>query len=239
MKKSNVFWGLLLLFIAAALVLDKMDMLGGTNTFSLIITVGMILCIIKSLYPVQFYGILFPIAILCILYNRQLGLEKLTPWTILLVALLTSAGLSMIFDNAGKKQRYRKAVKDNADHVWNENAQVIDEADDSYIYHKTSFGASTKYINTEHLREANLECSFGAMKIYFDKASLENGRAAVWIQGSFCGIELYVPRDWQIENHISATLGGVSEKTPKSPVGNNTLVLEGSINFAGVDIIYV
>ena len=251
MKKDNIFWGIIFLLAAVALVLGKLGMLGGISVFSLVATVFLGLIIIRSLPTLHFAGILFPIAGLCILYDDQLGISALTPWTVLAVAALGSVGLSMIFGDRARRRCERNHVNFHDGqtgagefrrhgHDGAPDFQVIDEEDDSYIFHRTTFGASTKYINTLHLKEINLDCSFGAMKVYFDKAGLDNGQAVLWLQANFSGIELYIPREWRVENHINAILGGVDEKSPHYPQENgNLLVLKGNISFAGVDIIYI
>lgn len=252
MKRENVFWGILLLLAAAALVIGKLGMLGDISLFSLIVTVFMVVIIIRSIPSLHFAGILFPLAVLCILYDERLGIESLTPWTVLIVAGLGSAGLSMIFGECTRKRFEKKWNEEDGEwkhchkgfshhgHGKEADFEVVDEEDGSYIHHRTIFGASTKYINTLHLKEANLECSFGAMKVYFDRAALENGKADLWIQANFAGIELYIPRDWKVENHVSAILGGVDEKSQHYPAEHgSTLVIKGNISFAGVDIIYI
>ncbi|MBO0528685.1 hypothetical protein EXQ29_10995 [Clostridium botulinum] len=44
-----------------------------------------------------FLSVLFPIAFICIIYDKQLGITNITPWTVLIGALLSSIGLSMVF----------------------------------------------------------------------------------------------------------------------------------------------
>ena len=104
---------------------------------------------------------------------------------------------------------------------------------------ESSFGSSIKYINSEDFRGAGIHCSFGAMKVYFDHAEVPQGQAAVKLDVSFGGVELYIPRSWQVVNHLSAAFGGVDEKGRCQPDGTVSLVLNGKVSFAGVTIIYI
>ena len=249
MKKDNIFWGIVFLLAAVALVLGKLGMLGGISVFSLVATVFLGLIIIRSLPTLHFAGILFPIAGLCILYDDQLGISALTPWTVLAVAALGSVGLSMIFGDRARRRcernhanfhdgqtgagEFRRHGHDGAP-----DFQVIDEEDDSYIFHRTTFGASTKYINTLHLKEINLDCSFGAMKVYFDKAKVADVGANINIDVSFGNLVMYIPKEWQVINNVDTTFSGIKEHG--TSIANETKVcLTGDVTFAGAEIFYI
>ncbi len=77
------------------------------------------------------------------------------------------------------------------------------------------------------------------MKVYFDNAIITNCNAIVRINASFSGIELYVPKTWNIDDKTNVFLGAISEKNKNDKITTNTLTLVGDINFAGVEIIYI
>lgn len=81
------------------MVISKLGYFPDINAFSLILTVFLVVIIAKSIPHLNFSGILFPIAFICIIYARQLGITAITPWTVLIAALFGSIGLSMIFIN--------------------------------------------------------------------------------------------------------------------------------------------
>lgn len=238
MQKNRLFWGIMFLLAAAFVIIGKLGYLGSFSPFSIVFTVFMLAIIAKSIPRLNFGGILFPIAFLCITYDKVLNIESLTPWTVLAVALLGSIGLSLLFH---RKNHYWYSNHHNYngfDH--NPRVEIIDVEDNDHVKQSTRFGSSTKYINTDNFKQADLDCSFGSIQVYFNKAHLET-EAIVRINGSFCGIELYVPKEWRVENQIEAIVGGVSEKG-KGIVNSDTapvLKLVGELNFAGVEIIYI
>ena len=124
MKKRNIFWGILFVLGAIGLIVGKMGFLSGVNPFSLGFSVILGVIIIDSLFRLNYAGILFPIAFLCIIYDKQLGITSLTPWTVLISALFGSIGLSMIFP---KKTKFYKKKS-----YWRveegENINIEDEA---------------------------------------------------------------------------------------------------------------
>ncbi|MGC6174088.1 LiaF transmembrane domain-containing protein [Lacrimispora sp. 38-1] len=237
MQKNRLFWGIMFLLAAAFVIIGKLGYLGSFSPFSLVFTVFMLAIIAKSIPRLNFGGILFPIAFLCITYDKVLNIENLTPWTVLAVALLGSIGLSLLFH---RKNHCWYSHHHNCRGIDHDPVEIIDVEDNNHIKQSTTFGSSTKYINTDNFKQADLECSFGSIQVYFNKAHVET-EAIVRIEGNFCGIELYVPKEWRVENQIETVVGGVSEKGRGSISSDTAPVLKlvGELNFAGVEIIYI
>ncbi|MBS2905268.1 hypothetical protein KFV96_29570, partial [Klebsiella pneumoniae] len=61
----------------------------------------------------------------------------------------------------------------------------------------------------------------------------------VQINATCSGIELFLPKEWTIENHISTTLSGIDEKNRNTPDGSATLLLIGEITLSGITITFV
>ena len=232
MKKESIFWGVLFILGGIFLIISKLGYFPNMHVFSLLLTVFLVAVIGKSLLRLNFQGILFPIAFICIIYDKQLGLTAITPWTVLMAALLGSIGLSMIF------HKHVKWINHNHNHE-DYKFEKIDIEDESHVGFKNSFGASIKYINTDSFEQADFNCSFGAMKVYFDNAIMSNENAIVRINASFSGIELYIPKTWSVNDKTNVFLGAVSEKNRSNQTTTNTLTLVGDISFSGVEIIYI
>ncbi|WP_122639484.1 LiaF transmembrane domain-containing protein [Romboutsia sp. Marseille-P6047] len=234
MRKERIFWGVLLILGSISLIVNKLGYFGDINMVSIIISIVLIGIMIKSIFYKSFAGILFPLAFICIIFDDKLGLTAITPWTVLIAAALGSAGLSMIFHKKPKWYDYKQ------NYNWKEdNYDTIDFEDDNRIRLDTSFGGSIKYINTESFERADLSCSFGSMKIYFDNSKLKNGRGVIKLEASFAGVELYIPKTWTVEDRTSQAFGGLSEKNKNFPSKDDILTLVGDISFAGVEIIYI
>lgn len=232
MENSRLSGGIYLIVCGIALIVYKLGYFSDTNIFTISLMISLVCIIIRSVLKANFAGILFPIALICIQYDEQLGITAITPWTILIAALLGSIGLSMIFNKQPKWAR-RKSNWDSS------KFNTIDTEDESHIKLKTSFAGSIKYINTNKFEQADLKCSFGAMKVYFDNAVLHEGKGIVNIEALFSGIELYIPRNWTIEDISTTTLGAITEKNRNEGTADNILTICGCIDFSGVEIIYI
>lgn len=231
MKKERIYWGGLFLIGAVALIVNKLGYFYDVNIISILLSVLLSGVLIKNLFTMNFTGILFPLAFICIIYDEQLGITAITPWTVLVSALLGSIGLSMIFY---KQPKWYSNFKNKS-----YKFKTVDLEDESNIKVNTSFSGSIKYINTDKFEQAELKCNFGAIKVYFDNATLHNGNGIVKIDASCSGIELYVPKTWVIDNKINTFFSGVDEKNKNVGSIDNILTLVGNISLSGIEIIYI
>lgn len=234
MKHKNLFWGSFFILSATLIILNQFNILIGMNIFKLIISLLLLPIIFKSICHVNFGGILFPLAIIGIMFAQPLGIEKLTPWPVLGVALFLTIGLSLIFPNK-HKHAFDHCVHGNCEKNW-----TSESSDDSEVNVYLKFGGSSRYINSQNLRKVNIDCKFGGTKIFFDNSNIDGNEAIVDVYASFSGIEIYVPKNWIVKNEIDCALGGIEEKGMKnSVISDKTLILKGKISFAGVTIIYI
>ena len=79
------------------------------------------------------------------------------------------------------------------------------------------------------------------MTVYFDNAILNPDGAKINIDASFAGVELFIPKEWEVIMCASSTLGGIEEsrKDKNKPDGKNKLTITGNASFAGIEITYV
>lgn len=229
MKNKNYFWGLFFITAAAVILINQLDCFGKINLFSLVTTIVLIPIILRSIFKLEFVGILFPLAFLGIIYDNQLGITELTPWPILAIALFASIGLSLIFKQFKIKHMINHENFDD----------IINVDDDQTIDLAVSFGSCIKYINTEDFQKININASFAGMKVYFDNAKIVNDKAIINLNLSFSGVELYIPKDWKIVNNVDISLGGIEEKTKNNNETTKTVYLNGKISLTGIEIIYI
>lgn len=228
MKRERMFWGLFFIIGAMAVVVSKLGFLGDISLWTIFFTVFLIAALIKGVFARSPWGILFSLAFLCILYAKPLGIAELTPWTVLGAALLGSIGCSILFH---PRRKYW--------HNPHEAEYESETVEGDTINLSTSFAGSVKYITSDNFKKANLNCSFGCMKVYFDNAIIQNGCASVDLRASFCGIELFIPKEWKVDSRIAASFGGIEEKNRSTSTGTPVLQLTGNCSFSGVTIIYV
>lgn len=96
-NSGKILWGLFFILAAVYVVVSKLWIMPEISVFSVLLTVFFIWLFLNGIRNVNFWEILFSIAFICIIYDDQLGITALTPWTVLGAALLGSIGLSLIF----------------------------------------------------------------------------------------------------------------------------------------------
>ena len=233
-KLDKLFWGLFFILGAVFILVSRMGYLKDMNVFTLILAVFLAGCFLKSLFHVEFTGMLFSLAFLAILFSKELHIEAITPWPVLGAALLGSIGLNIIFH----KQHERKWEKE--EYRFEDHATTVNEEDGCEIHYGVTFGSSIKYINSDDFRRADLTCNFGAMKVYFDNAMIQNGSAEINVHCSFAGMELYIPKEWNvITDRASVSLAGITEKNHPQTNGSPVVTITGSVSFSGIEIIYI
>lgn len=229
MKKERIFWGLFFIVSAVFLIISRMGMLGDVGVFSLLLTVFFAACLIKSVVHRSVTGVLFSVAFLCIIYAGPLGIEEITPWPVLGAALLGSIGFSFLFH----PKRY------SHHHHYIDTEETAETVNDAQMEFSAVFSGSIKYVNSDDFQNANLHCSFGSLKVYFDNAVIQQGEAVLNLDVSFAGVELYIPKTWSVINKVNCAFGGIDEKNRNVSSGSPAVRLTGKVSFGGVEIIYV
>jgi len=100
------------------------------------------------------------------------------------------------------------------------------------------FNGVSRYLRADSLETVDLDCSFGALEVYFDHVELSPNGAEAFLSCKFGAIELYVPSHWRILDNMSASIGGVDIKNRRHEPDENAPVLKvsGNVSFGGVEV---
>jgi predicted membrane protein len=232
MKKHNIFWGLLLILTAVLIILNQFGYFAGISIFEIVVTVIMIGIFIVSLIRLNFWGVFFPLAVICIIYAKELNITQFVPWPVLLSAFFLSLGLSLIFNR-------HTHISVTFGNKYDGNNNVVFEQGGNVINCSTTFGECIKYVDSENFERANIKTVFGDIKLYFDNAKIPSGKAEIFVDIVFGDVDLYIPRDWNIINKTHAVFGDIDSMhnniTPESP----SVTIYGNAVFGDLKIIYV
>lgn len=234
MKNRKVFWGIFFIVMAVIVIISRLNILPNVSVFTFLATVLFGWITIDGIRRRNFYEILFPIAFLCILYDEPLGIEALTPWTVLVAALFLSIGLTLLL---GDKKHRKHAIE----FEWNSNGigKSNEQCGGEYIRCENNFGAAIRYIHSDCFCKAHLENNFGTMTVYFDNAIIQGNIADVKVDNEFGEMILYLPKEWRIQNDLEHCFGSVNEHGNPIETSNATLHLYGDTSFGNVEIYYV
>ncbi|MDR2570250.1 MAG: cell wall-active antibiotics response protein [Oscillospiraceae bacterium] len=227
-------WGVFLL-LAATLVLS--NQFGGfveLGVGSMIAAALAAAFLVQCLISLNFGSLPIPIAALYYIFQVPLELPIISFWPLVLVTVLTTSGLYALLPKTFFR-RIKKNVNvvytdENGKEYTDEDKTRIDESGDNNNPHiSVQFGGVSRYLNSNCLETAELDCSFGSLEVYFDSVELSPDGAEVFVNCKFGNIELYVPKHWHITNNMNASLGNAevngrndsSEDAPKLTVTGN------------------
>lgn len=233
MKKNNIFWGVILVLLAVLVIVSEMGFVEGVGFWAIVFSVIFVASLIRGIVKFETTQILFSIAFLCIIWDDILGIQAITPWPVLLAALLGSIGCSLIFGDSRKKYYEKKYFSHHG------AGETIEQDYGEEVECSVSFGSTVKYIKSENLRSVNISASFGAASIYLDNAKAPSGEVIVNINASFSGVEIFIPKDWYITNNMQSTFGGIDVENENTRVNAVNVVLIGTASFAGVTVNYI
>lgn len=241
MKKQRWFWGFFFILSGILIIVSKLSLIPmEISVWSMLFTIFFVATGIQSISHKNIYGTLFSLAFLAIIYAEPLGIEAITPWTLLVTTMLISFGISLLYRPKRKmyKTRYRKA--DNS--YEHEGNMQFEKSDDGFYKMYTNLGSSTRYINTDNFKGADIQCRLGAMKVYFDQAKIQGTHADIYLDIDLAGVELYFPKTWKIEKNFNQSMSGYNEDelvSDETTIIEATINLYGNISKAGLDIHYI
>lgn len=228
MKKRDILGGLLLIAVAAYLILNKLELVPDVQWFRLILTLIMGYIVIKSIPKMEFFGIIMPLCFLGCVYDTELGIEMITPWTLLGAGLLVSGGLEMIF----RKKPSMNIYMNTSDHA-------EESVSGRTVYLKNSFNSTSKYVNSEEFSEARIENNFGSCNVYFNNAVIANKKASIHLDNSFGEMNIYIPKTWRADITRDVSFGDLRiYGQGNADVDAPAVHIHGQSNFGTISIYF-
>lgn len=221
MKNKNILYGILFILAGSLILLNRLEIFGNINIINIALTIIFIVVSIYGFAEKKFYKALFPLAGICILYDKELGITSITPWTILLVTLFVSIGLSFIFKkNIVKKQNWKY------------------QPNNSNNEYKVTFGGSVKYVTGE-VDKIDLSSLCGSLEVYFDNAVFINGKLEIDVNINCGSVKIYIPKNCRITNNVSESLSNIDIKGKSNDIKCQDVILTGNLLMSSLEIIYV
>ncbi len=217
MKKKNLFWGFVLIVAALYVLVSRAGVIPNLPVGKILVSLICVYIMFKGVINRSFPEILIPLAVIGCQYDEFLGITAITPWPLLFAAILISIGLSLIFSNGRKRNVNITYYNDgnskdsgNRENQTIEGKLVEEETEDGDIVHiENNLSGNSQYVNSQKLLRAKIENSLGQCNVYFNNASLKNGKATIEAQNNLGETNLYIPRAWRVQVEQEAALGDV------------------------------
>ena len=222
MKISNLLWGLVFISIGVILGLNALEITNiniffdGWWTFFIIIP-----CFIDLFKDEDITGDIIGIVIgLCLLLASNDLIDFELIWKLMIPVILVLIGLSFIFKdtiNVRVKKEIKKLNKNN---------------EDEYC---ATFGGQNVNFANEEFKGCNLTAVFGGIKCDL-RDSLIKEDNVINVSAIFGGVTIYVPENVKVKITSTPIFGGVSDNRKTKKEGKDTIYINATCLFGGVDI---
>ncbi|MCR4591512.1 MAG: hypothetical protein K5668_11935 [Lachnospiraceae bacterium] len=243
-RTRNIVTGILLIALAVCLILWKLNVLNlppvfvSVSPWGLVIAAIMVVVIVHSIIDLSFGGVFVPLAVICIIFDKPLGITAITPWTVLIAAVLLTVAFHMLFPHHRRHHDHSHGGNNRFSDKYSES---YSENDNGTIYYSTQFGSSTRYVRSRNLSSAELSSRFGELSVFFDKAEVPGKTVNIDCRVSFGAMNVYIPAEWKVENRVGVTLGhcDIDGVNPNNADDTITCNINGSVAFGELKLIRV
>ncbi len=236
----KIFWGLLLLISAAALIFYGIG--GETGVFGiplhklllgLILVSWIIAKIFFSNTMPQRFKIFFPLAFLFMLFESEIanlaGLPEeniINNWLVLLAALLANTAMTVIVPKKRYKSHSKLGIKSES--------YGFGEPEG---YDKNYFSEKTVYIDASKTVKSFVVNKFGETNVYYQNAdcALPDTVYELTVENSMGETNIHVPADWVVKNEMTCILGEIN--TRNNPQGEPRLIIRGDNKMGETNIL--
>ncbi|GGY07816.1 LiaF transmembrane domain-containing protein [Paludibacterium paludis] len=111
----------------------------------------------------------------------------------------------------------------------------IHEEKDGFIHVNAAMSSNVVRCDAQAFAGGELHSVMGSIELDLSQASMPS-QAALHVFAVCSGIQIRIPRDWQIQIRISPVLGGVEDKTIPPASSSKILTLEGGVIMGGIQI---
>lgn len=238
-------------FIAAAvfLVMDQLHLFPFTLGFwSIFWTVIFGAALITAIVNRRIYSSIFSAAFLLIIYAKPLHIQALAPWTILLAAILLSLGIRLLY-----KKSFSPTIVVNGQKVdvnWSDlkhgrlfkgRKNIMDDTsfgvDSDNVVISSSMSDVSRYVHSQNLRTITIDSSMSDINVYLDDAKAAGDEVIVNFNLSMGDVNLYIPKNWQVDNQLAGSLGDVEADYVAGD--GPRLVLKGRASMSDITIKHV
>jgi predicted membrane protein len=223
-NQGRIFWGLLLVILGVVFLLDRMGRLDFGDLIGRYWPVIFILIGISILLSNNFRNV--GSGIFFILFGTFFLLLRLrvfdqAVWRYLWPLAIIVVGLWILFRPAFHPDK-KKIPEMTADDL------TINQV----------FSGTARKVESQNFRGGKADVVFGSAEIDLRAAKLAGGQATLVLSVVFGGIEIFVPREWQVVLEGTPVLGSIESRKAATADAQKTgtLYIKGSAVFGSIEV---
>ncbi len=236
MKMSKWFWGLGFIVAAVLILLDGTGLLqplshaiGGVSVLAVFLGLLLVVFIITRLLKGRVASVIFPLAFLFLLFEKNLAFLCGRPANlihnglVLLIALLLTVGVAILFPRGGRRIRAYRTV--SRTETYGDRAEC-------------SLGSATVYVDGATLSPGHVENNLGSCRIHFENPGAYEGGGVLYVENNLGAMVIYVPSSWEVNVAVENNLGGTNVPSPVV-TGGPMLTIRGENNLGSLTVKYI
>lgn len=223
--KTRIFWGIVMILLAAGLILGALGIGFGLPAD---ISVGQIvlglICLswaVRLCASLRFTELPLPLVAFAMIFESEIAIAMniesgdLAPWWLFVtVAILLTWGLRLLFPRG---RGWKKYVK-------------------SRVRKSALSGPGVRYFDCAEPFEVFVENNLGSCAVYFTNAELYTGGSTLNVENNLGTIVVHVPSDWCVSTSIDNSLGSVKVDADLEGTGSKILYIAGENNLGSIVI---
>jgi predicted membrane protein len=222
-SQGRIFWGLLLIVLGGLFLLDQMDRIDFGDLIGRYWPVVFIILGFSILLSNNFRNVgsgLFFIVFGAFFLLVRLRIFDRMVWSYIWPLAIIAVGVWILVRPAWHPDRKKGDMT------------TADDLDINQV-----FSGSSRKIESQSFRGGKADVVFGSAELDLRGARLAGGQATLVLSAVFGGIEVYVPRDWQVVLEGSPVLGSIESRKAVSDVPKTqTLTIKGSAVFGSIEV---
>jgi len=223
-SSSRIFWGLLLIAVGVLLLLDRMGRLDFGDLISFYWPLLLIFAGLWHLAANGFRNTAGGLVLIVVGSLFMLGKWHIlgrSAWHFVWPLLIILAGLWILF-GAFLRGSARKSAGEKADE--------IDEF--------AMFAGLTRRLESQDFRGGKATVVLGGMEVDFSRARLAGGQASIEVTAILGGLEIKVPKTWQVHVEGHPVLGSIDNMHSYAPgqESQQALSIKATAILAGIEI---
>ena len=237
---KNVTWGILFILSAIILALNALGVNFGLpesiSVWKIILAIALIIFIIDQIVRKNFTVLFFPLIFIIMIFEKEIAIyllnkpngEIASTWTFLLIAILLTAGFSLVFSKFSFT--YKKGGKE----------YVFTGKEAKKKFKEVTQENSVYYIDCSTRVDKDIEVNMGKAEIYFTNTKLYDGQGVINLDNNLGKVIFYIPENWAVDCEIDNSLAHVKSFKPKEYVANQKhITIKGENNLGNVEFISV
>jgi predicted membrane protein len=222
--QGRIFWGLLLIVLGGLFLLHQMDRIDFGDLIGHYWPVVFIILGFSILLSNNFRNVgsgIFFIAFGAFFLLIRLRIFDRMVWSYLWPLAIIAVGVWILLRPAWHPDRKKEPAGMTADDL--DINQVL--------------SSSSRKIESQNFRGGKADVVLGSIELDLRGARLAGGQTTLILSAVFGGIEVIVPRDWQVVLEGSPVLGSIESRKAISDVPKTqTLTIKGSAVFGSIEV---